>query len=75
MKNPDNNGSTTSPSDAGSGSGVGAKRGFDDAGSSSSNPFDCVDSPEWDSKTMQRMILKMIREHLSRCEEFTMSTG
>ena len=47
---------------AGSGSGVGKKRGLDenDDTGSSSNPFDCVDSPEWDNKTMQNMILKMM---------------
>ena len=41
----------------GSGSGVGEKRDLDGIESTSSNPFD---SPEWDKKTMQNMILKMM---------------
>ena len=62
MKNPGKHGSTTSASEsaAGSGSGVGDKRGLDNTGTSPSNPFDCADSPEWDKKTMQNMILKMM---------------
>ena len=62
MKKPGKNDSETSTSQsaAGSGSGVGEKRGHDGAGSSSTNPFDCADSPEWDKKQMQSMILKMM---------------
>ena len=61
MQKPGKHSSTSaSESAAGSGSGVGEKRGHDDTGTSSSNPFDCADSPEWDKKTMQKMILKMM---------------
>ena len=60
MKKPGKNDSacsSSSQSAAGSGSGVGEKRDLDDVESASSNPFD---SPEWDKKTMQKMLLKMM---------------
>ena len=62
MKKPGKNDSDSTQSTSGSGSGVGEKRGHDGAGagSSSTNPFDCADSPEWDNKQMQTMILKMM---------------
>jgi hypothetical protein len=48
---------------AGTGSGVGDKRSFDETdvtSSSSAAAAAPVTSPEWDSKTMQKMLLKMM---------------
>ena len=47
---------------AGTGSGVGDKRSFDDTDvtSSSAAAAASVTSPEWDQKTMQKMLLKMM---------------
>ena len=49
-------------SEAGTGAGVGEKRSFDDAEctSSSSAAAASVTSPEWDNKTMQKMLMKFM---------------
>ena len=50
---------------AGTGSGVGDKRSFDDTDvttSSSAAAASSVTSPEWDNKTMQKMLLKMMNK-------------